>query len=151
MKVFISAIGWQGSSGYIVNVAMPYVKEFKNYSDKAYCDCIDHLNIIPICMPDDDADMCGKESTYFGWKRREAYFSLRIQYDEFASASYEEKKRIVVNHIAKCALMLAKRISDKKKGLFDVVAFLNDFFGNDYCLLDDGILSSVEEYDGDHQ
>ena len=150
MTVFISAIGWQYSGGCIADIGSKFEKKFNN-NKKEYCDCIDRLRIIPICTPDDHADMAGKESIYIGWKRREANFSLRISYDEFASVSYEGKKRIVVNHIAKCALILANRITNKKKGKFDLSLFLHDFLGEDYCLIDDDMQSSIEKYDINHQ
>jgi len=128
-EFFISAEIWR-DAGIVSDIERDICQKIDedNYKITPFSKGIDSIGIIINCFPDNLLKAgFGKPRKYISYKKKFADIRLPIPYDDFMSADYDRKYRMVVKNIIDSIRVIDEKCRESKRAEFNGEALIEDF------------------------
>lgn len=109
--LFFSTEAYNPAGEIIMSILVPAEKIFyEKYHEVSFSDCIEHIGIIPICLPQPLIEQgAGKIRKYVSLKRKTADVRLRLSYEELMNGDWKCAQKLCVKNIEEAAKYIAEK------------------------------------------
>lgn len=124
--LFFSTEAYKPAGEIIMRILVPTEKIFnEKYHDTDFSDCIEHIGIIPICLPQPLIEQgAGKIRKCVSLKKKAADVRLRLSYEELINGDWECAQKLCMKNIEEAVKYIAER--DKTFKLEHFLAAIRD-------------------------